>query len=449
MDRNKVFTHRNSPLAQYTSGLSQMQASVAIAADGARLAEGAASPQVRGERQKERGEKNLFDPSSRRLPLTSSLGGVATAGARLADQNVVAGVGAGFPRTNLTHVVQGAETAPLRNGTLPQFGVEIQNVVTPMIPMRGRRGLTPLALVPGVPTSNGVDEFLSLVASQRLSPNHGQGRLPLLNKGIVAIYSLERDQNVLVVQTQNGARMALNLSSGTLKDFRQDERKDVLVREGAIEKALAELQKANDALPIVAQNSNCHVLMIHLDGFGKNKGTISNLLIQLDRRIGENTHVVLAGPAEELSLGARLTEELTLKHKTHFYTAMPDSLKKLSITHLTPVDQLRVLKGLFTGKNDQWVSMESLINREDGKAGVFIFPQIADFVELVASRDRESARNRFNEITGYKISLEEFNALIQGDLGLAMLYPIRPLLRTLLRDAERIYILSRSVISSA
>ncbi len=298
-----------------------------------------------------------------------------------------------------------------------------------------------------------IDTFLTLVANHNLSPQGGQGRLPVLIGDIVEIYSLKRDQNILIVETQDGQHKVLDLSKGTIEDFNHAKHQGALVREKALEEDLFKLHEADSIPSPSSPNTNTRTLMIHLDGFGKNKGAISNLLKKADERIQGNTQVYLAGQPEEIATAESLLRELSLKHKARLSTASPDPQSQLLLTHLVPVNELEALKAHFRDKHpkitNQWVSMESLISREDGRVGVFSFSSVTSLLELVASGDLESATSFFNQITGYKVSTEEFKALIQGDIQLAHKYPIQPILKTALRDAERLYILSRSFTTSA
>ncbi|OIO39723.1 MAG: hypothetical protein AUJ71_00010 [Candidatus Omnitrophica bacterium CG1_02_49_16] len=317
------------------------------------------------------------------------------------------------------------------------FVFDREPIVKPEIPSDGAR------------MANEVVEFIQRVAVSNLPPI-GEARLAIQQQEeIVAIYLLKRSRNVLIVETQDGIQHTLDLGTGALSVLKEKERQGALVQEKALERALDTLQRENRAVPTAPPSGTPHVLMIHLDGFGRNKGAISNLLTQINGRIGENTHVLLAGSPEEVSLTQRLLGELSLKHGEHFYTVIPDSLRDLSVTHLAPVDRLKALKALFAGENDRWISMDAFMDNE-GKTGVFAFAPVASLLELVASGDLESAWHFFRQITGYEdISLLDFKALIQGDLGLALHYPIRPALRTLLQEAERLYILARSVRISA
>jgi hypothetical protein len=307
---------------------------------------------------------------------------------------------------------------------------------------------TPLAISHQPLANVEVDRFIKAIAAARLSRNNGKAQLAIEWKDVVAIYSIERREDSLVVKTKTGEFYTLNLSTGSLSVLKNEVRKEDLLREKDLESKLDELQKANSLLALSAREFNAsHVLMIHLNGL--NKEAISNLIKKFDGGIGKNTHVVLAGEPQELLLAQRLLDALTLTHGRHFYTALPDDLKNLSTTHLTSIEHLEALKTQFSGDKHQWISTESILDNEK-KTAVFAFQPMASLLELVASGDLESARQFFIEITGYKsISPKEFESLVKGDANLLRLYPIHPVLRTFLQEANRLYILARSVRISA
>jgi hypothetical protein len=206
---------------------------------------------------------------------------------------------------------------------------------------------------------------------------------------------------------------------------------------------LERLRQANSLVPegtIDLETSTAFV--IDTDALLGAKEELVNLVLAVGQTTGKNVRVAFIGQKAEA--GPQLARLLGIKSPGRFQSGT-ENLENLPVSVLTSTRNLPVLKQQFQKARFAVLAPPP----DDGLVGVYAFAPVSRYMNLLVRGSLDAARQFYNRMNGYDLSEVEHDALSKGDPELARRFAIRPVLRRLLDEARRLYILTRSYLTAA